>query len=62
MATLNHKEAKIYRASKHAKRIWVCTLCGKVCHGNGGKTSHQNKHLKEAGLPKGDWSYLNRII
>ena len=61
MATLSHKEARTFRASKHAKYTWLCPLCGKTCHGNGGKSSHQAKHLKEAKLPKGDWSYLVHI-
>ena len=28
-------------ARKHASRTWTCR-CGKVCRGNGGKTSHQS--------------------
>lgn len=27
-------------ARKHAERVWTC-LCGKVCRGNGGKSSHR---------------------
>jgi len=28
------------QARKHASRSFVC-LCGKVCHGNGGSSSHK---------------------
>lgn len=29
------------QAKKHAAKKWVC-ICGKVCHGNGGISSHKN--------------------
>lgn len=28
------------QAKKHAARAWMCN-CGKVCHGNGGISSHK---------------------
>jgi hypothetical protein len=33
-------DAKRARARKHASRSIVCA-CGKVCHGNGGISSHR---------------------
>lgn len=60
MAVLNSREAAQLRARKHAQRAWQCSICNKTCHGNGGKASHQNAHLRAAGLPKGDWLYLVR--
>jgi len=28
-------------AKKHASRVWTC-ICGKVCRGNGGISSHRS--------------------
>jgi len=37
-------------AKVHARRKWTCPLCGQVWRGNGGRASHQRKHIREAGL------------
>ena len=58
MATFSRDEAARQRAGKHAQRSWTFALCEQICKGKGGRTSHQNMHLKKAGLPKGDWTYL----
>lgn len=29
----------------HVRRAWHCT-CGQTVHGNGGRTSHRNKHKR----------------
>ena len=38
------------RASVHARRSWKCPLCSVVVFGNGGRTSHQRKHMRNAGV------------
>ena len=55
MATLSRSEARTHRAKKHAHYSHTCPLCGKVCWGNGGWSSHKAKHLRDAGLPSGDF-------
>ena len=37
-------------ASVHAKRAWDCSICGKRVFGNGGKSAHMRKHVRQAGL------------
>ncbi len=58
MAVLSKDEARHERAKKHAHKRHECSLCGIVTWGNGGSSSHRNKHLRAAGLSKGDWIYL----
>lgn len=43
MATLSKDEARRARAGKHAARGEACEGCGRVVHGNGGKTAHFRK-------------------
>lgn len=43
-------------ASVHATRVWTCSFCGKVVRGNGGKSSHMSKHVRQAGLAVHDYS------
>lgn len=66
MAVLSKDEARRERAKKHAKRRHTCSLCGKVTHGNGGRSSHRNAHLRKAGLVRtfDAWLFLlsNRQI
>ncbi len=40
MAVLSSSEARRARAAKHASRSHTC-VCGRVCHGNGGWSSHK---------------------
>lgn len=54
MATLNKQEAAKERASKHAKHVWSCPVCGQKCRGNGGRASHQRKHVYAAGYDDDD--------
>jgi hypothetical protein len=58
MAVLSQDEARRARAQKHAQRVWTCPICGKKCRGNGGKSSHQNKHKREMGLTTESFGYL----
>ena len=60
MAVLSKEEVQKARAGKHGDRAWTCPLCVKACRGNGGRSSHISKHLRDAGLPKGEWGYLLR--
>ena len=55
---LTKDEARKKRERKHSPFAWTCTLCGKECRGSGGRTSHQNWHLKKEGVPRGDWESL----
>lgn len=61
MATLSRSEAKTHRAQKHARSTHTCPICGQICRGNGGWSSHKNWHLRKACLPKGDFGYLVSI-
>lgn len=56
MATLNTREKARERARKHAQRVWSCPICGQKCRGNGGRASHQRKHVTKAGYDDGDIS------
>lgn len=58
MAGLSREEKRNEQARKHTRRTWDCPLCGQVCRGNGGKSAHRRKHLRDAGLTAGDWRYL----
>lgn len=55
---LTKDEARKKRERKHSPFGWTCTLCGKECRGSGGRTSHQNWHLKKEGTPHGEWDQL----
>lgn len=57
MSTLSSGEARRQHAKKHARQTRTCSICGKVCRGNGGWSSHKAMHLRRAGLPaKHNWS------
>lgn len=49
------------RASRHAIRQWTCPICQKVVLGNGGKSSHKRKHVRDAGL-KDDENFKHSFI
>lgn len=34
------------KARVHAKRAYVCSVCRKVVHGNGGRSSHARMHVR----------------
>ena len=40
MRTVSKRQARITAANAHAHYTWEC-ICGKICRGNGGKSSHK---------------------
>lgn len=40
MATLSEGERRRQAAGRHALDVWTC-VCGRVCRGNGGQSSHK---------------------
>lgn len=50
MAVLSKRERRRESAQRHAVRTYTCPLCGTLCRGNGGKTSHQRKHMLDDGV------------